>query len=316
VDSLGEGVRPGGPGRAGRRFRAERTALALAVLIAAAATHALADEGCEVARVRGPEAFTTSQPRDLETSQPGDTTTPDLKEAISGIKPFAKQVLYDAKDIGTAPLRWHQHEWTRLGEGAAIVLGAYAFDNQIVKFVSRQQNPALNSYLKGVTHMGGGYGMDVAALLAIGGYFTNDERMLDAGVDALESSVLAAGVVTPVIKRVVGRARPIHDLGKHSFHPFSSAYESFPSGHATNAFAIYSAIATRYDDNRYVPAIAYTIATSVAIARVHDRVHFASDVLAGGMIGHAIARSVVANHRKARVALIPTGQGLVADIRW
>lgn len=185
-----------------------------------------------------------------------------------------------------------------------------------MNFVSRQQNPLGNRYLKGVTHLGGGYGVDVAALLAIGGYFTSDERMFDAGVDALEASVLAAGVVTPVIKRVVGRARPIREEGKHSFRPFSSADESFPSGHATNAFAIYSAIATRYQDNRYVPAIAYTIATSVAIARVHDRVHFASDVLAGGMIGHVIAKSIVANHRRARVALIPTGRGLVADIRF
>lgn len=240
----------------------------------------------------------------------------ELKRAADAVKPFAKQVVYDAKDIGTAPLRWREHEWTRFGEGAAIVLGAYAADNQIVKFVSRQQNHVLNQYLSGVTHLGGGYGLDVAALLAVGGYATSDQRMMDAGIDALESSFFAAGVVTPVIKRVAGRARPIYDLGKHSFHPFDSAYQSFPSGHATNAFAICSAIAARYDDNAYVPAIAYTIATSVAIARVHDRVHFASDVIAGGLIGHAIAKSVVANHRRAHIALIPTGNGVVADIRF
>ncbi len=240
-----------------------------------------------------------------------------MQRAVDTVKPLAKQVLFDAKDIFPAPvLRWHRHEWTRFGEGVAIVLGAYAADNQIVKFVSRQQNPTLNHYLSGVTHLGGGYGIDLAALLAVGGYATRDERMMDAGLDALESSVFAAGVVTPVIKRLAGRARPIYNLGKHSFHPLNSGYQSFPSGHATNAFAIYSAIASRYDDNAYVPAIAYTIATSVAIARVHDRVHFASDVIAGGLIGHAIAKSIVANHRKAHVALIPTGNGVVADIRF
>lgn len=239
-----------------------------------------------------------------------------VKRAVDAAKPLAKQVVQDAKDLGTAPLRWREHEWTRLGEGAAIVLGAYVADDQIVKFVSRQQNHVLNQYLSGVTHLGGGYGLDVAALLAVGGFATRDERMMDAGVDALESSFFAAGVVTPVIKRLAGRARPIYGLGKHSFHPLNGGYQSFPSGHATNAFAIASAIASRYDDNRYVPAIAYTIATSVAIARVHDRVHFASDVLAGGLIGHAIARSIVANHRRAHIAIIPTGNGIVADIRF
>jgi membrane-associated phospholipid phosphatase len=245
-----------------------------------------------------------------------DDAPPAAKRTVDAVKPFAKQVVHDASDIGTAPLRWREHEWARLGEGAAVVLGAYLVDDQIVKFVSRQQNHVLNQYLRGVTHLGGSYGLDLAALLAVGGYATRDERMMDAGVDALESSFFAAGVVTPVIKRVAGRARPIHELGKHSFHPFDSAYQSFPSGHATNAFAIASAIATRYGDNPYVPAIAYSLATSVAIARVHDRVHFASDVLAGGLIGHAIARSIVANHRRAHIALIPTGNGIVADIRF
>ncbi len=196
------------------------------------------------------------------------------------------------------------------------MLGAYVVDDQLSRFASRQQNHVLNNYLRGVTPLGGGYGSDLAILLAAAGYFRGDERMYDAGIDAIESSVFAAGIVTPAIKRVVGRARPNRDEGKHSFQPFSSAYESFPSGHATNAFAIYTAIASRYDDNRYVPAIAYTIATSVAIARVHDRAHFASDVLAGGMIGHAIARSIVANHRRARIAFIPTARGVVADIRF
>ena len=232
------------------------------------------------------------------------------------LKPLAHQVVKDAKDIATAPVRWRGHQWLRFAEGTAVVLGAYAVDDEIVRFVSRQQNPALNQYLRGVTHLGGGYGFDVAGLLAVAGYFRHDDQMMGAGVDAFESSIAAAGIVTPAIKTVVGRARPIKELGKHSFKPFNTNFDSFPSGHSTNAFAIASAIATRYDDNRYIPAIAYGLATSVAIARVHDRVHFASDVLAGGMIGHAIAKSITMNHVRARVAVMPTGKGIAARIRF
>ena len=65
-----------------------------------------------------------------------------MQRAVATLKPFAKQVLSDAKDIFPAPvLRWHRHEWTRFGEGVALVLAANAADNQIVRFVSRQQNP-------------------------------------------------------------------------------------------------------------------------------------------------------------------------------
>lgn len=232
------------------------------------------------------------------------------------LKPFTRQVVRDAKDLATAPLRWRRHEWTRFAEGSAIVLAAYAADDQIVRFVSHQQNRAVNEVLRGVTHLGGGYGLDVAAILAVGGYFNDDQTMMNAGLDALESSFAAAGIVTPAIKTVAGRARPIHGLGKHSFHPFDNTYQSFPSGHATNAFAIATAIATRYEDNRYVPAIAYSLATSVAVARVHDRVHFASDVLAAAMIGHAIAKSITLNHRRARVAFMPALNGFTARITF
>ena len=225
------------------------------------------------------------------------------------VKPLAHQVLQDGRDLATAPLRWHGREWRRFAEGSAAVAAAFAADNQIVRFVSRQQTRGLDHYLSGVTHRGGGYGVDLAAVLAVGGYLRSDDRMMDAGVDALESSIAAAGVVTPVIKLAVGRARPIHDLGKHSFHPANGSFESFPSGHATNAFAIASAIATRYDDSPVVPSIAYGLATSVAVARVHDRVHFASDVLAGAMIGRAIGKSIVWNHRRARIAFMPTPRG-------
>jgi membrane-associated phospholipid phosphatase len=217
------------------------------------------------------------------------------------VKPLAHQVVKDAVGLATAPVRWRGHEWLRFAEGSAAVLAAYVADDQIVRFVSRQQNHVANNYLRNVTHLGGGYGVDLSALLAVAGYVSRDERMADAGFEAFESSIAAAGIVTPAIKDVVGRARPIYLLGKHSFHPLNAGYQSFPSGHTTNAFAIASAIATRYDDSRVVPAIAYGLATSVAVARVHDRVHFASDVIAGGLIGRAIGKSIVWNHRRARV---------------
>src|SRR5262249_54475678 len=182
--------------------------------------------------------------------------------------------------------------------------------------ISRQNGHALNQYFRFVTHLGGGYGVDLTILLAAGGYLSHDPKMTGAGVDAFESSITAAGIVTPGIKYVVGRARPIHEEGKHSFHPFDSSFDSFPSGHTTNAFAIASAIATRYQDNRYIPTIAYTLATSVAFARVHDRVHWASDVIAGGMIGHAISKSITLNHVRAKIVVIPTRNGFIANIRY
>jgi len=38
------------------------------------------------------------------------------------------------------------------------------------------------------------------------------------------------------------------------------------------------------------------MATGVAFSRVNDRAHFPSDVVAGALIGRAVARGIVARH--------------------
>jgi membrane-associated phospholipid phosphatase len=108
-------------------------------------------------------------------------------------------------------------------------------------------------------------------------------------------------VVTPLLKRIFGRARPIQNEGSHSFHPLDKHFESFPSGHATNAFAFATAVAGHYD-GWVVPTIVYTIASGVAVSRVNDHVHFPSDVLAGALIGRGIAKGILARHVSSKVS--------------
>ena len=136
-----------------------------------------------------------------------------------------------------------------------------------------------------------------------GGALTHQTATRDAGRDALEAEFLAAGVVTPLLKRAFGRARPSQNQGAHSFHPLasSSRYQSFPSGHATNVFAFATAVAAHYD-NWVVPTIVYTMASGVAFSRVNDRAHFPADVLAGALIGRAVAKGIAARHERSRVA--------------
>jgi PAP2 superfamily len=47
-----------------------------------------------------------------------------------------------------------------------------------------------------------------------------------------------------------------------------------------------------------VPVLSYTLATCVGYARVNDRAHWASDVIAGGLVGTLIGRTVVRRHQR------------------
>ena len=96
------------------------------------------------------------------------------------------------------------------------------------------------------------------------------------------------GLVFTIVKRLIGRARP---LVEGSADPFlyrplgwSVEYASLPSGHATDAFAIATAIGALWPRTR---PIMWTYALLIAISRVVLTAHFPSDVIAGAVVGTA-----------------------------
>jgi membrane-associated phospholipid phosphatase len=58
------------------------------------------------------------------------------------------------------------------------------------------------------------------------------------------------------------------------------------------SFALASVIAHRYRAKKAVVVVAYGIATLVAASRFSGQKHFASDIVAGGVIGFFIGRHV------------------------
>ena len=146
----------------------------------------------------------------------------------------------------------------------------------------------------------------VGGFLAVGALSGNDNT-LETGEDMFSASLIASGIVTPTIKLVFGRARPRNNMGVDYFRPFSNLNASFPSGHTTEAFALASVIAGHYSP--WFGYTAYGLAGMVGLARTYHDAHFASDVLAGAMIGTAVGRAVVRYNDERRghskVVLVP-----------
>jgi len=94
------------------------------------------------------------------------------------------------------------------------------------------------------------------------------------------------GLIAALLKRVIGRARPVHllDSGLFYFRPswVDWTYQGFPSGHATTIFAM--AMVTAFVWPRlFYPALA--VAILVGISRVAVSAHFPSDVVGGAILG-------------------------------
>ena len=220
----------------------------------------------------------------------------------------------DVKAWATAPVHWSGHDWARFGEGVAVVGAVAAADEPISRAFQRNRNATTDRIAKDVTPWGARRALYVAAGLYGIGWLRHDDRMRDAGGDSFEAQVLS-GITTGILKRLAGRARPNISDDAYIFRPGKSkngGYQSFPSGHATNAFAAAAGIAGHYD-GWIVPTIVYTVATTVAVARVNDHVHWPSDVVAGALIGRATARGLVWRH--THVAVVPIRDGVLFALR-
>ena len=97
---------------------------------------------------------------------------------------------------------------------------------------------------------------------------------------------------TTLLKRI-GRGRPMHfdDGGVLGFHPntFDWTYQSFPSGHATTAFAL-AAVIGFLSERWFYPML--VAASLIALSRLTLGVHYPTDVIAGAIIGLAGAYAV------------------------
>ena len=113
-------------------------------------------------------------------------------------------------------------------------------------------------------------------------------------MDALTASIIGPGLIGTTVKYAVGRVRPNTATRTFEFKPFSGN-QSFPSGHASQAFAVATAIAENYP-SWWVQTLCYGGAGLVGYARIEQNAHYTSDVVAGALLGWSVARAVVHRH--------------------
>jgi membrane-associated phospholipid phosphatase len=141
----------------------------------------------------------------------------------------------------------------------------------------------------------------------IAGRVNKQPRVRHLGMDLIESTILAEGI-TQLIKVAVRRDRPINPDGSDN-----PGY-SFPSGHATVTFAAATVLQQHLGWKAAVPT--YLVASYVAMSRLHDNRHFASDVAFGATDGIIIGRAVTwhGRHFYAMPTMVPKGAGLMVSI--
>ena len=93
-------------------------------------------------------------------------------------------------------------------------------------------------------------------------------------------------LVSTIVKRVVGRPRPVRfdTDGLFGLHPnwLDWTHQSWPSGHATTAFALAACVGF-ISERWFYPSLA--LAAVIGLSRLTGGYHYPSDVFAGAVLG-------------------------------
>lgn len=140
----------------------------------------------------------------------------------------------------------------------------------------------------------------VPGAIYVAGLARSDSKMQKTALLAGEA-VASTEILTILAKDITMRTRPIavgtgqsySDTWFDSSGSFLRGHGSFPSGHTSAAFAVATVFARRYRNHKWVPWVAYGLASTVGFSRVTLSAHFVSDVFAGGALGYSISRFAV-----------------------
>ncbi|HUR77367.1 MAG TPA: phosphatase PAP2 family protein [Acidimicrobiales bacterium] len=164
------------------------------------------------------------------------------------------------------------------------------FDHRVDQQIERLRGNAFTDRLFYVASFLGDHGL-IWIALSLMRYFTNvggPDAAHFAGIRALCAELGQSILVNLGIKSLFRRQRPVPQAPR-PFHLRVPRTTSFPSGHATASF---TAAVLLSQGTPWGPAL-FVLASIVAFSRAYVKIHHASDVVGGVVIGLALGLAVI-----------------------
>jgi membrane-associated phospholipid phosphatase len=231
---------------------------------------------------QGGETNTSPASVEPESSDPGSTPkSPWLGHATDFVQ--------DQKQIWTSPARLRFIDATWLIPVAGITAGLFATDRQYS--ASLPMNSSTISHYKNLSNAGLASLAGAGAGMYLMSFPTHNEHWRETGFLAGEAAIDSL-IPAEIMKYSLGRERPYEGNGSGAFFRGGT---SFPSEHATAAWAIAGVFAHEYS-GPLAKFLAYGLASAVSFSRVRAGQHFPSDAFVGSALGYLIAQNVYSQH--------------------
>ncbi len=210
----------------------------------------------------------------------------------TGIRALFADLYDDTKHLPST-----ENLWWALG-GGALAAASHPADNHVNSDLINA-SWAHPTFAFGAV-LGETYTLGAASVVTYAaGRIVGNGKVSHVGMDMLQALAMS-NLMVQTLKYTTRRERPD-----------GSGATSFPSGHASDTFAIATALERHAGWKGAVPA--YLFATYVAASRLHDNRHYLSDVVFGSAVGIISGRTVTRHGREIpiTVAAVPGGAAIV-----
>ena len=254
-----------------------------------------------------------------------------------------RDALGDVLHIWVSPFQAEQRDWIAAIGVAAGGAALLPVDDQIDSWIVRHPNAALVRAVvpwdedhPTIGDLSTGQRLlPISAALLVSGMVSDNRKLREAGWGCL-SAWQASSTIRAAVYEGISRERPSLNNGDQYAITTPGGewdYHSFFGGHGANAWACTAFWNSRFHMGILEPVL-YAGATGIALSRMKDRRHWASDTWIGIASGYAMGRSVAARYarREAKreqknvaepirasflegLTLAPTGGGGVA-VGW
>lgn len=146
-----------------------------------------------------------------------------------------------------------------------------------------KENPKLDLPMKALTYSLAPVGVAVPVGFYGYGWFEKDDQSAEAGLGIALGEIVSGGADV-LLKNIIQRERPYYALNDVRPPTNGSAGYSFPSGHASESFALATGLSIYYP-KWYVIAPSALYAVLVSLSRPYLGVHYPSDIFAGAVLG-------------------------------
>lgn len=153
-------------------------------------------------------------------------------------------------------------------------------DHKVIDNISRIHSPALNIVMKTASRSAN---VGLIWWIVILPFLINPAWRI-TGFNFVVAICFAHVMGEGLIKHVVKRIRPCHDLEEEEKIIKNPRFYSFPSGHTTASFTMVG-VAVFRGLPLYVTLPILFIAMLISFSRIYLRVHYLSDVMAGVVLG-------------------------------